>query len=160
MCGRHCHCLLALQTEDAGGAEAATAPTAADTVELAVKWQKQEITIHVEPGESVQVRSAMAQRQAGSTCPPCRLPLSSATATCALHIPRAPPLPTCSTPQGIKRKLEVATSVNEKRMKLLGLKVGAAGVMSGTFVGMFLCSGRGRQGKDNRAPCWHVSVRP
>ncbi|PRW57513.1 Ubiquitin-like domain-containing CTD phosphatase [Chlorella sorokiniana] len=69
-------------TEDAGGAaDAATAaPTAsaADTVELAVKWQKQDITIHVEPSESV---------------------------------------------QGIKRKLEAATSVSEKRMKLLGLKV-------------------------------------
>lgn len=58
---------------------------------------------------------------------PCSLPLSSATARCALHIPRAPLPPACPTPQGIKRKLEAATSVSEKRMKLLGLKVGAAG---------------------------------
>jgi ubiquitin-like domain-containing CTD phosphatase 1 len=69
------------QQQAGGAADAATAaPTAsaADTVELAVKWQKQDITIHVEPSESV---------------------------------------------QGIKRKLEAATSVSEKRMKLLGLKV-------------------------------------
>ena len=38
--------------------------------------------------------------------------------------PRPPPTPgPTHRPQGIKRKLEAATSVSEKRMKLLGLKV-------------------------------------
>lgn len=116
-----------MQTEEAGGAaEAATAATAsaADVVELAVSWQKQAITIHVEPSESVQVRRR-------SWAKPHML-LSKPPVAAAQHCPSLNAVFLCTgPPQGIKRKLEAATSVSEKRMKLLGLKVQAGGAARG-----------------------------
>ena len=105
------------------------APT---TVELAFKWGKEEVKIHAEPEETVQVRCQRGSRSASA-------PLGAATnsrstsnrkhAPCPslprpLPVPPPPPARPSPAPcQALKRKLEAATAVSEKRIKLLGLKV-------------------------------------
>lgn len=58
--------------------------------------------------------------------------LSKPPVAAAQHCPSLNAVFLCTgPPQGIKRKLEAATSVSEKRMKLLGLKVQAGGAARG-----------------------------
>ena len=60
----------AAATVENGGGAAGEAPAASGSsggmVELSVKWNKQEIVIHLEPDESVQVGSASAPTRPGA----------------------------------------------------------------------------------------------